>query len=117
MDIKIENGDMVLDETGNPVYIDASDEVLQQALFILSTKKGAFIYNKDMGVEAVTCGATQRTRKNIESKLREALMGLNGVSLYLTDAEELIDGRVKAQLTLTFSDKEIDTEVILDADI
>ena len=117
MDIKIKDGDMVLDKTGSAVYVTDCEEVFQQALFILSTAKGAFIYNKDMGVEAVTCACTERALKELESKLKEAVMEIGGLEIFLQSAEELIDGRVKAQVTLTYMEKELSVEVIVNADL
>ena len=117
MDILIKDGDMVLDKTGAPIYISGDDEILQQALFMIGTKKGAFIYNKEMGIQAVTSPCTQRAMKELESRLKEAVMKIEGVRLFLQDAEELIDGRVKALITLSIGDKEIEAEVITDADL
>lgn len=117
MDIKIEDGDMVLDKTGAAVCVTDSEEVFQQALFILSTKKGAFIYNKDMGVEAVTSACTERSLKEIESKLKEAVMEIAGLGVFLQSAEELIDGRVKVLVILDYMDKQQSVEVIVDADL
>ena len=117
MDTQIKDGDMVLDKTGSAVCVFGSDEVFQQALFILGTKKGAFIYNKDMGVEAVCGGCTERSLKELESKLREAVMNIRGLELFLQSAEELIDGRVKALVNLSYMGKQHSVEVIADADL
>ena len=117
MDIKIKDGDMVLDKTGSAVYVYDCEEVFQRALFILSTAKGAFIYNKDMGVEAVTSACGERFAAQVESVLREAVSSVEGLTLYLQSAEELIDGRVKALVNLEYRDKEQSVEVIIDADL
>lgn len=49
MDTLIENGDHETDSRGYPYDICSADEACQRARFILSTKKGSFIYDRELG--------------------------------------------------------------------
>ena len=117
MDIKIENGDMVLDRTGTAVYISGKEELIQRAMFCITSKKGGFVYNKDMGVEAVVSVATERTIKELEAKLREAVVNVQGVEVFLQSAEEMIDGTIKAEVVLVCGGEEFFREVIFDGEL
>jgi len=49
MDTLIENGDHKTDSRGYPFVIRCADEACQRASFILSTKRGSFIYDRELG--------------------------------------------------------------------
>lgn len=117
MDTKIENGDMVLDSTGAPVYIDGTEELWQRAMFCITAKKGGFMYNKAMGSEAVTSVLTERDRKNLEARLKEAVVDITGLEVCLSSAEELVDGTIKAEVTFLSDGEEINQEVFFDGEL
>lgn len=117
MDTKIENGDMVLGSTGEAVYVSGRDEAIQRAMFCITVKRGGFVYNKSMGVSAVTSALTERDRKNLEARLKEAVMGIQGLEIFVKCAEELIDGTVKADIAFVYDDAETDAEVIFDGEL
>ena len=114
MDVRIKDGDMVLDPTGNPVYISGAKEAFQRALFLIRTKAGTFVYNKGMGMSAVTSVLTERDRENLRAKLTEAVATVDGMQVYVTSAEELIDGTQKADITLVYKGEEYRAEVTTD---
>lgn len=113
MDIKIKDGDVFLDETGAPVYIDGIEEVLQQVLICITAQKGGFIYNKDLGCCAVTDVSGEREVRRLEARLREAVIPLENVQLWVNSAWELVDGTVLAEITVSDGTQQIITEVIL----
>ena len=51
MDAYIENGEIVTDVSGYPRTVYGVDEACQRALLILSTQKGAFIYDREFGTD------------------------------------------------------------------
>ncbi len=113
MDIKIQNGDILLDETGEPVYIEGIEEVLQQVIFCITAPKGGFIYNKDLGCSAVMDISGEREIRCLEARLREAIVPVKGAQLFVNYVWELIDGSIRTEITVKYGDEEISTEVIL----
>lgn len=114
MDVKIKDGDMLLDASGNPVYVRDSQEIFQRALFLIKTRTGSFVYNKAMGCSAVTSMLTERDRENLKAKLQEAVASLDGLKVCVNSAEELIDGTQKAEISLIYEGEEFLTEVTTD---
>ena len=50
MDIKIEKGDILLDESGNPITVQGVEEILQQIIIGTKIPKGSFVYNRNCGI-------------------------------------------------------------------
>ncbi|MBQ8000819.1 MAG: hypothetical protein IJ298_06305 [Ruminococcus sp.] len=113
MDIKIKDGDIVLDSTGEAVEIQGDEAVLQQVIMCITAEKGGFIYNKDMGVPPVTDVSGERECKRLEALLREAVSSVEGARLYLDEVEQLVDGRSLASITVTYKDSIMPVEVII----
>lgn len=113
MDVKIKDGDLLLDSTGSPVEISDSQEILQQVLMCITAEKGGFIYNKDMGVQPVTDVSGERECKRLEALLKEAVTGIEGARLYLDSAQQLIDGKILAEITVTYKEEIMTAEVII----
>lgn len=49
MDMKIENGNIVLSSSGIPVTVAGEELTLQKAEILLKTPKGSFIFDRDFG--------------------------------------------------------------------
>ncbi|MBQ2944276.1 MAG: hypothetical protein IJD93_06280 [Ruminococcus sp.] len=113
MDIKIKDGDMVLDSTGAPVKIEGTEEILQQIVMRITAKKGGFIYNKEMGTEAVTDVSGDRECRRLEVILQEAVADMEDISLRLDCASQLVDGRILAELTVACKENIMSLEVII----
>ncbi len=113
MDVKIKNGDMVLRDTGEPVYIDGIEEIFQQVMLCISVKKGGFLYNKELGCCAVTDVSGERQLRQLEARLREAILPVEGAQLFVNYAWELVDGSIRAEITVKYGEKEMSKEVIL----
>ncbi|MBQ9742434.1 MAG: hypothetical protein IJV88_02010 [Ruminococcus sp.] len=113
MDVLIKDGDMCLDFTGNPVYTEGAKELIQRMCICIATEKGSFIYDKDLGCHSVGDISTPRGQKQLEARLREAIMPMGGVELELKEATYTQDGRVLAAVTLRSPYEEVSTEVII----
>lgn len=113
MDVRINNGDMVLRDTGEPVYIDGIEEVFQQVLLCISVKKGGFEYDKELGCCAVTDVSGERQVRILEARLREAILPIKGAEIFVNYAWELVDGSIRTEITVKYNDKEKTGEVIL----
>ena len=117
MDVKIKDGDMLMDKTGNPVYTEGAEEMFQRALVCIKTKKGGFVYNKELGCSAVTALLCERDRENLKARLMEAVADIGTVDVFVESAEELIDGAVKACITLACGEEYLSTEVVFDGEL
>lgn len=114
MDVKIKNGDILTDAAGNPLYTtEGIEDIFQQVLICITAEKGGFIYDKEMGAEAVTSIAGERELKRLEASLRSAAATVTGAEIFLRGACELIDGSVKAEITVTYGSQSKTGEVIL----
>ncbi len=113
MDVLIKDGDMCLDFTGNPVYAEGARELIQRMHLCIATEKGGFIYDKDFGCHRVEDISTPRGKKQLEARLRVAIMPMGGVELELEGATYSQDGRVIAAVTLRSPYEEVSTEVII----
>ena len=114
MDVKIKDGDILTDAAGNPVYTeDGIDDIFQQVVICVTAKRGGFVYDKELGAEAVVDIAGEREMKRLEASLRSAAAPVSGAEVFLRGACELIDGRVKAEITVTYGTQSKTGEVIL----
>lgn len=113
MDAKIKDGDMVLDSTGEPVMISGTEEMLQQVVMRITACKGGFIYNKEMGAEAVTDVSGEKECRKLEVILQEAVADMENISLSLDCASQLVDGKVLAELTVVCNGESLPLEVII----
>lgn len=81
MDTLLFQGDHKLDQKGFPILIDGEREKIQQALILLTMRKGAFRLAPEMGSLFHRLGSAPeaaRTELALEYA-QEALMGLDGV--------------------------------------
>lgn len=114
MDVKIKNGDILTDARGNPLYTrEGIDDIFQQVLICITAKKGGFIYDKDFGADAVTDVSGERERKRLEASFRAAAASVKGAEVFVKGACELIDGSVKAEITVTWGSQSKTGEVVL----
>ena len=51
MDIKIENGDIVLNENGSPVTVSGIEQAVQQVNIALKARAESFVYDRKTGIK------------------------------------------------------------------
>lgn len=110
MDVYV-NGDFVLDNCGYPEEVCSIDEACQRVRFILLTKKGGFIYNRELGADfsSILSGGYSEGDGNKLAELlcREALAEQEEISVenvtlqhsggkYHLKFKVLFDGREKS---------------------
>lgn len=114
MDVIIKDGDILTDAAGNPLYTqEGIEDIFQQVVICITARRGGFIYDKELGAEAVTDIAGEREMKRLEAQLRAAAVPVAGAQVYLNSACELIDGSVRAEITVTCGSQSKTGEVVL----
>ncbi len=83
MDTLIKNGDLFIDENGELKKITDEPEKLQRALFILSTEKGSFSFDRELGSKLYTLGSYSDEELNDAAAeiVSDALISLEGISV------------------------------------
>lgn len=83
MDTLIKNGDLFIDGNGSLVSITDENEKMQRILFILSTAKGSFSFDRELGSRLYTLGdySDEQADSAALEIAADALVGVEGVSL------------------------------------
>ena len=83
MDTLIKNGDLFIDENGELVKITDEPEKLQRALFILSTEKGSFSFDRELGSKLYTLGTYSEAQLDEAAAeiVSDALISIEGISV------------------------------------
>ncbi len=85
-DVKIENGDIVLDSSGNTVLLNDFDARFQQAVVCIKSKKGSFVYDRELGSELDS--SKNLSAAQTEFEINAALARFDGVTASVTDSSE-----------------------------
>lgn len=73
-DVKIQNGDVVLDSGGRFVRIFGVDAKFQRAMICINTKVGGFVYNRKLGSQIKSVDiANPFAKERLELLINEAL--------------------------------------------
>lgn len=102
MDTLIKDGDFCLDGRGRPVVLEGVDELVQQALLRLTTKKGAFALDTTLGSELYRlrgCGR-ERMAALAQGYVEQALLPINGLSVEGVQCAFTPEGGVKLDVYL-----------------
>ncbi len=110
MDVKIFEGDTVLDASGKEEYISGIEEVFQRVHLAISTKKGDFIYDKSYGVRELPKISDERSLKNAEAYLNEAIADIFLARISLTKLRVTASGTV-IKFTVSYKGESISKEV------
>lgn len=113
MDIMLRNGDIVTDMSGEPVYIDGMDEILQRVLICIGVEKGSFLYDKDFGMEKPSSLNTPRDIGRLETLLREAIISVGGACVEVVNAEFLKNRKISAYINVIYGEEQRTVEVII----
>ncbi len=112
MDVMLVNGDTAVDATGCNLWLEGIGEVLQQVKLCLSISKGSFIYLKELGLETPVSGEDERSLRNAEALMREAVMCIEDVELNLLKMENTPEG-TRFEFTLSRDGESINSEVTI----
>ena len=94
MDTLLKDGDFYLDERGCPVKIEGANELVQQAVLRLTTRKGAFALDKSLGSELYrlrACGK-EKLASLAEAYVAQAVLPVNGLELQKVQCEATAQG-------------------------
>lgn len=81
MDIKLSNGDWLLDERGLPVTVENEEKIFSRCENALTIPLGSFVYDKDLGSELHTLsgyekGASENQAFQMAQKAVEKIEGV-----------------------------------------
>ncbi len=94
MDVRINKGDTVLDASGQEEYVSGIEEAFQRVLISISTRKGEFIYDKNFGVRELPKFTDERSLRNAEAYLNEAIADISGATVSLEKLRVTASGTV-----------------------
>lgn len=113
MDIKIENGDIMYDQSGNLITVQGAEEVLQQIIIGLKVTDGSFIYGRDYGINIGELDInSDKTAKTLETIINEKLVK-NADAFVKVENIRNNENKIYALLTVAYGREEINREVII----
>lgn len=80
MSLKLINGDYAKDKNGKLIKVEYIDELLQDAMLLLTAGRGRFYPNKDFG-SYIKCISKEPFEEYALAYARQALLKINGVSV------------------------------------
>lgn len=110
MDAKIENRDIVLDNSGNYKMTDGLEEIIQQIMININVPKGSFIYDRNLGSYCKDLSNT-KDLKTLEMLINESLVNMYDVYVRVTKTEKVLQG-LKLYLNISYKGLNADREVI-----
>lgn len=107
-DVKINNGDAVVDSTGRYEMITDIDALFQRAQICIGARLGGFIYDRETGSDIRSVDAdSDLAKEKAELIINEALAQFEDTKAVVVDYGETI------KLTITIGDESRNTEVHL----
>ncbi len=107
-DVKIKNGDAVVDSTGRYEMISDKDALFQRAQICIGAKLGNFIYDRQTGSDIRSVDAeSEFAKENAELIINEALAQFEYTKAAVLEYGDTI------RLTVTIGGESRDTEVHL----
>lgn len=111
-DVKLLNGDTVIDSCGRPVLIDGAQAKLQRALICLCARLGSFIYDRKLGSRLHTVSADEDlAQQKAELIAGEALAVFENTSVSASKEKD------KIKITVTADGDSLSAEVNLNGNI
>lgn len=112
MDIRINNRDIVILPSGYPETVSGLDEVIQRVRIKLGARKGAFAYDRSLGIDEGSIAANrQNSCSTAESIINEALIGTD-VYVKVTGVNTM-GGDTVVEFTVSDGYDEKNSEVVL----
>lgn len=113
MDIKVDNRDIAISDSGAPVMIDGLMQVVQQLKLCSIVDKGTFIYDRQMGLEIPTnFYGLENREKILEAMFSEMLINVPGVTVTVNSIYNSLRVK-KAMVTVTDGYNTEETEVTI----
>lgn len=107
-DVKIKDGDVVVDSTGRYEIISDTDALFQRAEICIGARLGSFIYDRQTGSEIRSIKAEDDLAKEkAELVINEALAEFEDTKAVVLQYGDVV------KLTITIGDESRDTEVHL----
>lgn len=107
-DVKINNGDVVVDSTGRYEMISDKDALFQRAQICIGARLGGFIYDRQTGSDIRSIDSeSEFAKENAELIINEALAQFENTTAAVKEYGDII------RLTITIDDESRDTEVHL----
>ena len=107
-DVKIKNGDAVVDSTGRNEMISDKDALFQRAQICIGARLGSFIYDRQTGSDIRSIDSeSEFAKENAELIINEALAQFEDTKAVVLEYGDTI------RLTVTIGGESRDTEVHL----
>ena len=115
MDAKIENGDLVMTVNGGYAAVGGIDEAVQRVRLVMMTNRGAFLYDRRLGVDydAFSPDEDDPVGK-LDMLVKEGIADLGGVDAQVTgyDAQHAV-----VTVRVTYNGRAAVTEVDISGNI
>lgn len=107
-DVRIKNGDAIVDSTGRYEMICDKDVLFQRAEICIGARLGGFIYDRHTGSDIRSIDAeSSLAKENAELVINEALAQLENTKAVVTEYGDVV------KLTITIGEESRNTEVHL----
>jgi len=112
MGLKLENGRYVCDDTGNPISLTGTDDLIERAIFRLKCRKGKFPLDRELGSNLYLLPTEKKNNREAAalSYVTDALSDMEELTVTGISAEETED---KLNITVSISVGEIEENVNL----
>ncbi|MBQ9680454.1 MAG: hypothetical protein IJV48_07230 [Ruminococcus sp.] len=111
MDIRLSDGDIALTPAGDCEYISGIDEAVQRVRIAVLTKKGSFLYDRELGTDYSGLSRDDSMlREKLDMRVKESCADIDGVQVA---AVRLGYNRQHAIITVKYQNEESYTEVDL----
>lgn len=88
-DVLLKNGDVELDSSGGAVILSGFEAAVQRVLICVGSRRGAFIYDRSLGVPQLSPGSGCRIdRQRLEMLINEALAQTDDTYVEVLSADD-----------------------------
>ena len=94
MDVRLKNNNIDRDECGNFIYIRGIEELLQRVRIACTVRRGAFAYNRGLGIDLSDLSPARETLKDrLDMRVKEACVDIPAdvrVTAAETDGSDIV---------------------------
>lgn len=107
IDVKIENKDVVTESTGVLMRLTGLDAMFQRAFINIASKKGSFVYDRELGTDISGIDLTTEDAKDrLELVFNEALVNCSNAVAQVLE----IDEKIKVKILIDGQSREVEVE-------